>query len=231
MSTPTSRRPATRKGRPVLTRDAIAATALEIVGEQGHQALTMRSLAAELGVTVRAVYHHVDDRRQVIHLALDLMLDSWDVPPMSPDAWESSVAAYAGSLRALYRRWPRALLVAVDDDEPPSTIHPRHLVGLDRFLQLLHDTGLSVAAAFDVHRHLSLLVSSFVLLVDHRADRSGTGEREEQVPRSWVEAHQDLDLPALREAAALPVPTPDEQFDSLVADVTARIAARLDAAR
>ncbi|MFD5692854.1 TetR/AcrR family transcriptional regulator [Streptomyces rubiginosohelvolus] len=231
------RRPATRKGRPVLTRESIAAKALEMAGARGFASLTMRALAAELGVTVRALYNYVEDRQDVVHLAVDTLLTSWNPPPLHAATWETSVADYAGSLRALYRRWPRALLVSLEEDTPPASVHPNRLLNLDRFLRLLRDVGLEVPAALAAHRHLSLLVLSFVLVVDGPADRAGDGgggdDRDEDgrggggrgglVPDAWLAGHADLDIPTLREAAALPLPTPDEQFAELVSAVVDRI--------
>ncbi|MET9767200.1 hypothetical protein [Streptomyces sp. NPDC006415] len=145
-------------------------------------------------------------------------------------------------MRALYRRWPRALLVSLDEDTPPASVHPNRLLHLDRFLRLLRDVGLDVPAALAAHRHLSLLVLSFVLLIDGPADRAGDGRGGDDlagdghaeggragdssgrlVPDAWLTAHADLDIPTLREAAALPLPTPDEQFDELVSAVVDRI--------
>ncbi|MFD7293160.1 TetR/AcrR family transcriptional regulator [Streptomyces sp. NPDC059897] len=223
------RRPATRKGRPVLTREIIAAKALEMAGAQGFPSITMRALAAELGVTVRALYNYVEDRREVVDLVVDLMLASWTPPPMHPETWEASVADYAGSLRELYRRWPRALLVSVDEDTPPTSVHPNRLLNLDRFLALLTEIGLDIPAALSAHRHLSLLVLSFALLVDQPADAAGA-DRSALVPDSWLEDHADLDIPTLRRAAALPLPTADEQFERLVSAVTTHIRAELTAA-
>lgn len=222
------RRPATRKGRPVLTRGIIAAKALEMAGAQGFPALTMRALAAELGVTVRALYNYVEDRGEVVSLAVDLMLTSWNPPPLDPAVWEASVAGYAGSLRALYRRWPRALLVSLDEETPPASVHPNRLLNLDRFLRLLRDIGLDLPAALAAHRHLSLLVLSFALVVDGPAGRAGD-DRNTLVPDTWLTAHADLDVPTLREAAALSLPTADEQFDQLVAAVVAEIRGGLSA--
>ncbi|MFE4668236.1 TetR/AcrR family transcriptional regulator [Streptomyces sp. NPDC056716] len=216
------RRPTTRKGRPVLTREAIAAKALEMAGAQGFRSLTMRALATELGVTVRALYNYVEDRQDVVDLALGLMLDSWNPPPLRAADWERSLAGYAGSLRELYRRWPRALLVSLDEDTPPAAVHPNRLLHLDRFLAFLHSVGLDLPTALEVHRHLSLLVLSFALLVDHPAEQAAPG-RSAVVPETWLTAHCELDIPVLRRAAALPVPSADTQFDQLVAAVITQV--------
>ncbi|MFJ5046215.1 TetR/AcrR family transcriptional regulator [Streptomyces sp. NPDC088719] len=222
------RRPATRKGRPVLTREIIAAKALQMAGSQGFPSVTMRALAAELDVTVRALYNYVEDRGEVVSLAVDLMLTSWNPPPLDPAAWEDSVGDYARSLRALYRRWPRALLVSLDEDTPPASVHPNRLLNLDRFLRLLRDVGLDLPAALAAHRQLSLLVLSFALVVDGPAGRTGD-DRNTLVPDHWLTAHADLDIPTLREAAALPLPSADEQFDLLVGAVVEQVRGALGA--
>ncbi|OCC12796.1 hypothetical protein A3Q37_01460 [Streptomyces sp. PTY087I2] len=151
-------------------------------------------------------------------------MTSWNPPPLHAATWETSVADYAGSLRALYRRWPRALLVSLEEDTPPVSVHPNRLLNLDRFLRLLRDVGLDMPSALAAHRHLSLLVLSFVLVVDGPADRADDSPGEGGlVPDAWLADHADLDIPTLREAAALPLPTPDEQFDELVSAVVDRI--------
>lgn len=233
MPSPPRRRPATRKGRPVLSSEIIATKALEMAGKQGFRAITMRSLAGELDVTVRALYNYVEDRQQVVDLAVSLMMDAWNLPAMNPDTWDADVAGYARSLRNLYRRWPRALLIAIDEDMPPTSIHPNRLINLNRFLQLLRDIGLSISVALDVHRHLSLLVSSFALLVDHRSDQAAAraASHAPLVLDTWLQDHADLDVPILREAAALPTPSVDDQFESLIAAVTARIRSHLESQR
>ncbi|MFD4294690.1 TetR/AcrR family transcriptional regulator [Rhodococcus sp. NPDC058532] len=234
MASSQRRRPATRKGRPVLTREIIGAKALEMAGAEGFRSITMRALAAELGVTVRALYNYVEDRQEVIDLAVGLMITAWNPPELNPEAWEASVTDYANSLRELYRRWPRALLIALDEDAPPASIHPNRLIQLDRFLAFLRAVGLSLPAALDVHRHQALLILAFALMVDHRTDQSDgvdEAERAPLVPEMWLTEHSDLDIPVLREASTFPTPTPDEQFETLVGTVITQIRWHLRTAR
>ncbi|MFE9491909.1 hypothetical protein ACFYNF_36680 [Streptomyces sp. NPDC006641] len=70
------------------------------------------------------MYNYVEDRQDVVGLVVDLMLTSWNPPALHPDAWETSVAAYARSLRDLSRRWPRALPISLDVDAPATSVHP-----------------------------------------------------------------------------------------------------------
>lgn len=211
------RRPTTRKGRPTLTRDLIAATALDLAGAEGFPAVTMRRLAAELGVTVRALYNYVEDRQEVVDLAAELLMSQWQLPNLDHRHWQSSVRAYADELRALYRRYPKALLISLDDHPRPSAVHPNRLRNPEEFLGLLHSVGLTPEAALLVHHELSLKLFGFSLLVDYRTDRpSIDDDLLKPVPDTWISAHAELDLPRLHEAIQSTAPTPDELFAQLI---------------
>lgn len=130
--------------------------------------------------------------------------------------------------RGVGGRWPRALLVSLDEETPPASVHPNRRLNLDRFLGLLREVGLGLPAAPAARRHLSLLVQPFALVVDGPAGRAGD-DRNTVVPGHWLSAHADLDIPTLQEAAALPLPGADEEFDEVVAAVVARIRDELSA--
>ncbi|TDC76846.1 TetR/AcrR family transcriptional regulator [Streptomyces hainanensis] len=217
------RRPATRKGRPTLTRELIAARALRLAGAEGFPAVTMRRLADELGVTVRALYNYVEDRQEVVDLAVQALLAEWEVPRLDPDRWEEGVRAYAARQRALYRRHPRALLVSLDERVRSVGVHPNRLRNPDAFLGLLRAIGLGAPDALLVHHELALKLFAFTLLVDVRDEAAAGGP----VPAEWLAAHRDLDVPHLAEAATVPRPTPDRLFDHLVDTLVLSIRDRL----
>jgi TetR/AcrR family tetracycline transcriptional repressor len=73
--------------RPRLTRERVVADALAVIAEDGVQALTMRSLAARLGVVPGAVYRHVRNKQQLMDLLLDGVLAEMDFdldPSLNP---------------------------------------------------------------------------------------------------------------------------------------------------
>ena len=73
-----------------LTPEAIVATALELVDEEGLDALSMRRLARRLGVEAMSLYHHVRSKEAL----LDAMVERlWDNVELSLDAthWEDSM--------------------------------------------------------------------------------------------------------------------------------------------
>jgi AcrR family transcriptional regulator len=92
--------------RPQLTRERVVAEALTIIAEDGVQALTMRTLAARLGVVPGALYHHVRNKDQLQDLLLDGVLAEVDcrVDPSVP--WAERIKLLAHRLRAVLEAHP-----------------------------------------------------------------------------------------------------------------------------
>lgn len=76
-----------------LTRDAILAKALEIVDAEGLEALTMRRLAAELGVEAASLYHHVPNKDALIDGVLVRMRAEIRIPDPLPQDWKDLMEA------------------------------------------------------------------------------------------------------------------------------------------
>ena len=75
MSESVSGRPA---GRAPLSRERVLRGALAVADASGIGALTMRSLASELGVKPMSVYHHVAGKDEI----LDGLVDRGEMPPL-----------------------------------------------------------------------------------------------------------------------------------------------------
>lgn len=63
-----------RRGRPGHDRAAVVAAAIALFNRKGYDATSVGDLAAELGVTKSAVYHHVDSKETLLAEALDAAL-------------------------------------------------------------------------------------------------------------------------------------------------------------
>lgn len=70
-----------------LTRELITTTAAELIREQGLEALTMRTVAASLGVSAMALYHHVADKDEIIRMVGDEILASITLPDPESGDW------------------------------------------------------------------------------------------------------------------------------------------------
>jgi AcrR family transcriptional regulator len=65
-----------RRGRPGHSLDTLLDTAVAVFNERGYDATSMEELAARLGVTKSAIYHHVSSKVELLRLALDRALDA-----------------------------------------------------------------------------------------------------------------------------------------------------------
>src|SRR4029453_10397124 len=82
-----------------LTRERVVAEALAVIAHDGVHALTMRSLAARLGVVPGALYRHVRNKQQLHDLVLDNVLAEVDVHLDPALGWTDQLTAVAHRLR------------------------------------------------------------------------------------------------------------------------------------
>jgi TetR/AcrR family transcriptional regulator, tetracycline repressor protein len=77
-----------RPNTAVLSRDQIVSAAVHLVDRDGLAALTMRKLAAEIGVVPMTLYYHVPDKAALEDLIFDAVLGevdfSGDDPTLDP---------------------------------------------------------------------------------------------------------------------------------------------------
>ena len=66
----------TRRGRPGHSLDSLLDVAVAVFNERGYDATSMDELAARLGITKSAIYHHVSSKVELLRLALDRALDA-----------------------------------------------------------------------------------------------------------------------------------------------------------
>src|SRR3989442_8714724 len=81
-----------------LTRDRLVEAALELINEDGLDALSMRALADRLEVKAASLYWHVRDRRELLELLAESIVES--IPPVrARGGWRQAVLAAGAALR------------------------------------------------------------------------------------------------------------------------------------
>ncbi|MGL4256338.1 TetR/AcrR family transcriptional regulator [Microbacterium sp.] len=65
-----------RRGRPGYDRAQVLGIAVALFNEQGYDATSVADVAARLGLTKSALYHHFDSKEQLLALALDEALSA-----------------------------------------------------------------------------------------------------------------------------------------------------------
>lgn len=96
-------------------RADVVEQAIVVLDTWGLADLTMRRLAAELGVQPSALYHHFASKQALLAAVADEVL-SRGRRPVRPDAWDARATAICGELRD-------AMLAYRDGAELVATVH------------------------------------------------------------------------------------------------------------
>jgi AcrR family transcriptional regulator len=130
-----------------LSRDRILQAAFDLADEQGLEAVTMRSVAAQLGVEAMSLYHHVPNKKAVLDGLVDLLVQVAELPSgdVTPEQW---VRGAVHGLRALGRQHPRLIPLLGTRSVPlfdPKAAEPFE-AGLSAFTRAGADLGQAYAA-------------------------------------------------------------------------------------
>ncbi len=123
--------------RPQLTRHRVVAEALAVIAQDGAQALTMRTLAARLGVVPGALYHHVRNKEQLQDLVLDGVLAEIDCHLDPSQPWTEQIKLLAQRLRAVLEQHPGVAGILKTRDP----LGPHSLALAEAFLSPLQAAG------------------------------------------------------------------------------------------
>jgi AcrR family transcriptional regulator len=112
-----------------LSRDAIARAGLSIVDEDGADALTMRAVAAALGVGTMTIYRYVPDRGALVRDIVGSFLAEVDTTAVPGETWDQTLRRAGRSLRAATLRHPQAfaLVAAAPVTAPPVLDYARRV--------------------------------------------------------------------------------------------------------
>jgi AcrR family transcriptional regulator len=100
--------PTARRGRPGYDRESLLRVAVGVFNDRGYDGTSMEDLAARLGITKSAIYHHVPSKIELLRLAVNRALDGLFAVAAEPASTTGSATA---RLEHLIRR-SVAVLVA-----------------------------------------------------------------------------------------------------------------------
>ncbi|MEU5002273.1 TetR/AcrR family transcriptional regulator C-terminal domain-containing protein [Streptomyces sp. NPDC021622] len=209
------RRPTHRKGRPTLTRASVGQAALDFLDHHGPAELTMRSLAADLGVSPRALYNYVEDRRDLLTVAAEIFESEWRPPELDPGRWRDSLRSYCRNLRAHYRRHPGMTTLALSENITMAR-HPAMLRNVDALIGFFESVGLSLQDSYRACMETIRFIVGFVELQDMLHDRPPAHlepDDLDRLPPLWLRSEADAELPHLKRVGALEPDAPDTLFE------------------
>ena len=167
-----------------LSRERVVGAALAIADADGLGALTIRSLATELGVKPMSVYYHVAGKDDILAALVDVVFGEIELPVPGRD-WRPEMERRADSARVVLarHRWAIGLLESRPDPGPANLRH--------------HDTVLATlrAAGFspELTAHAYALIDSYVY---------GFALQEASLPFEGRESVGDVAGPIMERMAA-----------------------------
>lgn len=172
-----------------LSLDRIVRTAIEIADGEGLPALSMRGVAARLGVAAMSTYRYVPSKEDlVLHMA-DAAFGEESYPADAPEEWRTRIELSARTLWSLYRKHP--WLAQLGSLTRPLLV-PNLIAHGEWVLSALDGQGLDPTTLFDIHVLLYSHVQGLAVHLEMEAHaEAATGQSEDQ----WMDSR----APALGE--------------------------------
>jgi AcrR family transcriptional regulator len=175
---------------PTIDREAVFDMALALLDAEGVEALTMRRLARELGVSAMALYRYVGSKDELLMVLVDRLAGRLVFPPRPPDP--------KGALLVL---WSRIYDSLAEHSWVPEVLARRRMMApsvlgaIEEMHAALCAAGLSIDAAVRAYRLMWNFTLGSLLV---RAGAEGPNQQQEL--RGAPDAER---YPTLAEAAAI----------------------------
>ncbi|AUY49519.1 TetR/AcrR family transcriptional regulator C-terminal domain-containing protein [Streptomyces sp. CB01881] len=201
----------TRPTRPVaadgeLSQERIVRAALELADAEGLAAVSMRAVAARLGVSAMSPYRYVTSKEELVLLTADAAFGDGSYPDEPPAGWRARLELGARTLWSVFRRHP--WLAQLSPVTRPLLL-PNLMTHAEWALSALDGHGLSTPDMLHAHVLLYSYIEGIAVNLEREAQaRAATGVDEDQ----WMDGQLPA-LGALADSGRFPV------FSRLMADV------------
>lgn len=141
-----------------LSRGRVLETAVAIADKSGIAALTMRSLAQELGVKPMSLYYYFPNKGAILDAIVDIVFSEVSLPSAA-GSWQTEMRRRAVSVRDALRRhpWATGLLESRMSPGPATLRHHEATLGV------LRRAGFSVALTAHAYALLDSYIYGFAL--------------------------------------------------------------------
>ncbi|GAB1643650.1 TetR/AcrR family transcriptional regulator [Krasilnikovia sp. MM14-A1259] len=144
--------------RPRLSRDAIVASAVSLADTEGLDAVTIRRLAQEHGVTPMAMYWHFNDKDALLDGIAEYLIDAVKLPEPGAGTWDEQLRQVLEAFLAAIRPHPGVAGLSLRRIFAAES----GLALAEHALSLLEAGGFAPARAAQVGRYLLCAVITLV---------------------------------------------------------------------
>jgi AcrR family transcriptional regulator len=192
------------RGRPALPVERIVTTALQIVDDEGADALSMRTLAQRLNSGTATLYRHFTSRADLVAAVVDKMFGAieLDIAALNTLPWQDACKLAAHNMFDVLRRHRKVASLLVDE----VPVGPNALAAREQMLAFLLANGFPPALAARSYATLSRYILGFAMQLTNSHGDLG------KAPMAQIFHNLDqCQFPAtVAVADNLPVPLEDE---------------------
>jgi len=150
---------AQRGQRRPLDRETVVHAAIAVADAEGPEAISMRRIAARLGVGTMSLYWHVASKEELIDLVVDTIIGEETLPERPSGDWCADLRLLATQMRALMHRHPWLVSLL----HVASRLGPNSLAHAEFSLATVVGLGLDTATTFSIPNAVDDYVRGAVL--------------------------------------------------------------------
>ena len=155
--------PKTReKPRERLTRERVIDAALWVMDTEGLDAVSMRRVAREVGVEAMSLYHHVQDKEDLLRGICDRVMGTFEFPTET-GTWAERARAGARAWRRLLQAHPDLMRLFAEthgpDPQSAASLQPTEFA-----LRLFREAGLSDRDTVQAFHAFGGYIQGFVMM-------------------------------------------------------------------
>lgn len=177
--------------RTPLTRERISAAALAVMDRSGYEAVSMRRLGDELGVSAMSLYNHIQDKDDLMLSMIEAAMADFVLPDDAVTEWETRIRLLARSYRDVLMTHPGVMQLFAECSRPSTSVQA--LRPIEESLVTLRSAGLADADMVEAYRMFGGYIMGFVLM-----ETRGMFQAPEGVPVEMLPSMIPDELPTLK---------------------------------
>ena len=195
--------------REPLTRDRVIEAALRVMDEEGLEAVSMRRVAREVGVEAMSLYHHVEDKEDLLDGICEHVMAEFDFPEPVDD-WAENCRRGARAWRRLLQAHPAVMRLFAEQRGPVRSIDSMRPT--EFALEILRGAGLSDRDTAQAFHAFGGYIQGFVMM--ELGSIAGGSDEEHMKMHAELAAAMPGEFPALQAVSRYFAECePDEQFE------------------
>jgi AcrR family transcriptional regulator len=178
----------TAPARVPLSRTRIVEAAFTVLDREGLDGLSMRQVAAELGVAVSALYAHVSSKDELLELMYHQLFEEFDLPEPDSEHWQDQIRDFVRQGRERLRQHRDMARISMAHAPFSAELLPK----VEQLLAIFRTAGLPDRISAIAGDLLTTYLDGFVLEEGMWANRMRRAA-EEDGEASWKRLRDEME--------------------------------------